>query len=343
MQETERLGHYKIILPFLILNSLLFSQSYPDKRIDSLLKAGINEIIIQNYDTAENIFIQLKSDYPSNPFGKIYLAALEIARAYDYAIPFDEEKIENHLNEAIDLAEESIELDESNIWDHYSLALAKGYFAYYEALQHNWLSAFSDGLDAISELQFCLDTDSTFYEAYIALGTYKYWKSRKTEFLNWMPFINDEREDGIKFLRKAVKGASYNTYLAINSLIWIYIDKAEFEKAAIVASEALEDYPFCRLFQWGLARAYEDIDRDSSIFLYRQILDSYSDRNDPNLINRITLKHIIAQLYVKEGDYQNALILCKEILSSSNLTDFAQQKLEERIRRVENLYKKIIK
>ena len=87
MQEIERLVRYSILFFILIILFVDFvpAQNFPDQKVDSLLKTGIRKIINQEYFKAENIFHQLNRDYPDLPFGKIYLAACRIAKAYDYA------------------------------------------------------------------------------------------------------------------------------------------------------------------------------------------------------------------------------------------------------------------
>ncbi|MCK7524852.1 MAG: hypothetical protein MZV64_48225 [Ignavibacteriales bacterium] len=45
--------------------------------------------------------------------------------------------------------------------------------------------------------------------------------------------------------------------------------------AVKVAELALKDHPKSRIFKWGLARAYENIDPVKSISLYQEILNSY--------------------------------------------------------------------
>lgn len=123
------------------------------------------------------------------------------------------------------ISERLLKSDPHYIWNHYFLALTEGYIAYYDALRESWLQAFSTGLSSVSGFEDCLEIDENFYESLIAIGSFKFWKSNKTEFINWLPFIDDEKELGIKYLQKAIKSSGYNSHLAIHSLIWIYIDQ----------------------------------------------------------------------------------------------------------------------
>ena len=345
MQEIGLLVRSDILLLlfFILLQTEIYSQVYPDESVDSLLRTGIRHIVNQDYKGAEEIINLLNKEFPYLPLGKIYLAANRIAEAYDYAEDFDEEFILKRLEEAKEQSEKLIDSDNENIWYQYFLALTEGYTAYFHAINESWFSALSTGVDAISEFDKILASDKKFYEAYIAIGTFEYWKSRKMEFIDWLPFSIDSRKMGIERLKVAIDSSSYNSYLAINSLIWIYIDQNRFDDAIKISEKALKEFPDSRTFKWGLARAYEEIDPSKAIALYTEILNSYPVLENGNYKNVITLKHIIAQQYVKLGDKQNALKYCNEILSIKNIPKKNADELAERLERVKSLKKELTK
>jgi len=339
MQETELLVRSRILfLLFIILfHTQLNSQVFPDERVDYLLKEGITNIVKQDYSGAQVFFNSLDKEFPGLPLGKIYLAANKIAEAFDYAEDFDETFILENLEEAKEQAEELINTKQDSIWYHYFYALAEGYTAYFHGMNESWFSALSTGINAISEFEKMLVADDNFYEAYIAIGTFEYWKSRKMEFMNWLPFNNDTRKIGIDRLIVAIDSSSYNSYLAINSLIWIYIDQKKYETAIEISDRALSEFPNSRTFKWGMARAYEEINPKKAIELYLEILNSYPTIKKNNYKNEITLKHIIAQQYVKLGNKENALKYCNDILSIKNIPEKTANELSERLERVKSL------
>ncbi|HKB84545.1 MAG TPA: tetratricopeptide repeat protein [Ignavibacteriaceae bacterium] len=343
MPATVRLERFDVKIFILAVMLLLpvsgLCQTYPGRSVDSTLKSGISQIILQNYPAAENIFRKLNLDYPGLPLGKIYLAAVKIAKSYDYGGEYDAAFIDSLLGLALKQSHLLIKSDSDNPWNKYFLSLSEGYLAYFKALNGEWLNSLSAGADALEDFSELASNDNNFYDAYIAIGTYKYWKSRKTEFLEWVPGYDDEKDDGILLLEKSIDHPSYNTYLAINSLIWIYIDQKKFSKAAELAENALKKYPGSRFFQWGLARAYEDLDAVKAISVYQKILESYP----PNLnhYNEIVLKHLIAQQYVSIGENRQALKLCSEILSY-NLGEEVRSRLESRLKRVEELRSRLL-
>ncbi len=229
----------------------------------------------------------------------------------------------------------------TDIWYRYFYALAEGYISYYEAIEGSWFSALSTGINSISEFEKILIEDKNFYEAYIAIGTFEYWKSRKLEFMDWLPFASDTKNIGIDRLIVAIDSSSYNAHLAINSLIWIYIDQKKYDDAIKVAEKALSDFPKSRTFKWGLARAYEENNYLGAIELYSDILNSYPDSLKENYKNEITLKHLIAQQYAKLGDKVKAIQYCDEILSMKNIPKKTLDDLSGRIERVKSLKKEL--
>jgi tetratricopeptide (TPR) repeat protein len=340
MLETGHLVHSKITLLFL-LSSFVYTQTHPNEKIDSLLKVGINEIILQKYENAKIIFSQLDELYETEPLGNIYLAATEIAKAVDYEEELDKDYLDSLFTLAKSKTDILLKQDNENIWYNYYNALIYGYKAYYSSILANLVSAFADGVLSLQSFQKCLDINPDFYEAYIALGTYNYWKSAQVKSLLWIPFIADNRKEGIEYLEKILRVFTYNKHLAAYSLIWIYIDFEESEKALELSLKMLEEYKNSRYFMWVLARAYQDIDKNKAIEVYQQLLKSNETIQEHNQFNEIVLKHKIAMLFYEIGKFNDSLKLCNEILDFKFKSDKIRERLNNRIKRAEILKKKI--
>ena len=336
MLEIEHLVRSSFIILFVIFNFCI-AQTHPNSKIDSLLNTGIKKIVLQEYMAAKIIFTKIDAKYESLPLGSIYLAATEIAKAVDY----EEDLNENYLDSLLTLAkiktDDLLKKDDDNLWYHYYEALISGYKAYYSALTSNLVSAFTDGVLSLQNFQRCLEIDPKFTEAYIALGTYNYWKSAQVKSLLWLPFIPDNRDEGIQYLEKSLEADSYNKYLAAYSLVWIYIDYGESIKAVDLSSKMLNEYKESRFFKWGLARAYQDIDKRKAIDVYQQILKSVETISDHNQFNEVVLKHKIAMLYNEIGEHDKSFVLCNEILDFEFKSEKIEERLHDRIRRAKFL------
>ncbi len=340
MQEIELLvlsKHLLFVFIIFVIPISIYSQSYPDSAIDGLMRSGIENLAKEKYSEAKNIFSKLDSEFPNLPLGPIYLAAAEIDEDYDLGNEFNYELINKYITKAVSISEKLYSEDESNIWNNYFMALCYGYKAYFNAIKKNWIPAFTEGLNSKSYFEKCLNLNPKFYDAQIAVGAYLYWKSRKTEFLNWLPFMSNDEKVGIKLIDSAIHHYSYNNYLAINSLTWIYIDSHEYSKAKDIAEYGLTKSPNNRAFLWGLARAYENINLNESIKIYQQVINSYISIPNQNHFQEIILKHILAQLYLKIGNKSEALSICNNILSITNLSDRIKGLLASRLSRVKKM------
>lgn len=344
MPETGHLVRFNIIIS-LILSSLIFSQTHPNTEIDSILKSGINQIILQDYNTAEKTFTILEKKFPKLPLGNIYLAAVKIAKAVDYEEELSGGYVDSLLVIAENKSENLLENNNDNLWYNYYYSLIYGYKAYYNSIIGNIISAFADGVMSLRSYQKCLEIDKEFYESYIALGTYQYWKSAQSKSLLWIPFVSNNRSEGISNLEKAIKHTSYNKHLAAYSLVWIYIDYGESKKAIDLSLKMLEDYENSRYFKWGLARAYQDVNKAKAITTYYELLKSIESIPNQNQYNEIVLRHKIAMLYYEIGEYDKSLKLCNEILDFNIKSDKIKERLKVRINRTielkENLLEKM--
>lgn len=335
MPETELLVRFSILYFFVAYQ--IFAQQFPNPKVDSLLNLGIENILNENYSVAKKTFKILDKDFSELPFGKIYLAAAHIAESVDY------EKIpnENYVDSILTIAENQTELllisDENNLWYNYFEATIYGYRAYFNSITSNLVAAFADGVLSLHSFQKCLEIDNNFNEALIANGIYKYWKSAQTKSLNWLPFVKDEREIAIKLLENSIKQKSYNQYLGISSLIWIYIDNNESQKAVDLSKKMLAQYKNSRYFNWALARAYQDISKEKSIEIYQQILSSVEKLKNRNFYNDVVLKHKMAMLYFDLENYNKSYQLCSQILDFDIKSEEIKNRLEERLNRVLDL------
>ncbi len=119
-----------LLLLFIIFlfSKIIFPQEYPQKEIDALLKSGIESIVNQDYDEAAKIFFRLDRNYPEIPLGKIYSAAVEIAKSYDYGADFNSEFINEKLDQAVKDSDKLLEENPEYTWNIYFFALAEGYY-----------------------------------------------------------------------------------------------------------------------------------------------------------------------------------------------------------------------
>jgi tetratricopeptide (TPR) repeat protein len=331
MLVTERLALFSFIF-FLFVN--ISAQVYPDKNIDKNLTLALDYAAVQNYNSAELILRKIDRENKNLPIGKIFLAGMNIAKSLDYAEDFDKKKIYSELDKAEKISDSLINSDLKNPWYKYFAGLTNAYKAYFHAEEGNYLSALIKGFSAISYFKDCLELDSTFYEAKVALGIYTYWKSHKIKDLDFLPFVTDNRKNAIDIIEDALRKTTYNKSLSIHSLFWIYANEKEYKKAATLAELALKVYPNSRIFLSDYAHALKQIDKPKSIIVYKKLLAIYQALKPNNRVNEIITKHKLAIVYSEMNNKTEAKRICKEILRDKNIPTASKIKLHDRLERV---------
>ncbi len=320
-----------------------FAQVHPNQEIQQLVTSGMDNLINQDYHKARINFSMLQKKFPQNPLGKIFLAATELAIANDFQIPADETKITNWLNDAIAISEHLLNSDKNNAWYNYYKGLAEGYKANHYLSRDDWFSGTTTSVTAKQYFERCIAIDSSFYDAYVSLGIFKYWAGEKTEFLNWLPFKKDERNDAVKMLYTAANKKSYHAHMAVHNIVWICLKNKDTFHAKEALDPMIKKYPNSRFLKWDLARIYEETDHAKAIAIYWEIYNSFDKSYVKNRCNEISLKYILAKNYFALGDAGTANKLLSEIPAESQLTTYEVEKLGSRLDRIKALRSEVQK
>lgn len=334
MPETAHLVPSKVFtflfFLFIFVSVSISAQVYPDKKADALLQKGINYLVYEDYQNASRTFEELKKQFPKLPLGWMYSAATEYSRANDLFLPLDEGRGLRDLDFSLELTKNLLNSQPNNPWNHYFMGLARGFKAVYQSQDGNWLGAISTGLSAVSSYEKCLELDSNFSEAYVAVGTYRYWKGDKLGYLEWLPFVGGSKQSGIPLIRKGLSSFCYNEYSGLVTLFWIYMNEKDYKSARGVAEKGLEKFKGSMLYRKLYARALEEIEPGKAIAIYREILDDYRKAKLSNRCLELFYKYSLASTYRKNKEYQSAIALCNEIIGMAPLSAFEKDRVGEK-------------
>ncbi|MFC2088115.1 tetratricopeptide repeat protein [Calditrichota bacterium] len=312
--------------------SLLFLFPQPGKSND-WIKENIELTINGKFTQALDNLYKLKTEYPEDYRISFYLAATLNSRMIHFENIEDEQDFNKYIDQTINLIERELEKDNLNDSLHtnllFYLGSAFGYKSYFEGKKGNWYSALSNGLKAKNLLYEAIEIDSTFYEAYFGIGTYKYWASSKIEFALWIPFIPDDRDEGIKMIKKSIENESPTQYMAMHQLVYILLDYGQFDEAINFAEKIVEKYPDSQFMWWANAHTYYKLrNYDHAIQSYNRLLDLFEDdpNNNPTHFIKCNLK--LAQLHYELKDYNNCIRFCNNLLNKDIPTEL-EPKLED--------------
>jgi len=304
--------------------------------MDSLLTAGIDQTLRQEYENATRTFQVVARGFSDHPAGFLYQAAILQAKAMDYELPIERDPFDSLLAIARERSSAMIDSDPNSPWGYFYRGTTLGYDSYARAQRGDWFGAASKGMSSASDFHRAVAADSSFFDAYAGIGTYYYWKTRKIEFLTWLPFVDDKMEEGIRLLTICIGSGEYNKYAAMSSLLSIFLDDEDYEGAAHLAEEALRAYPSNRLFLWGLATARERLaDTSGALNAYQRLLASMvSDPRENSYnelvcrLNMIKLRSSGNMMWDWMGEME-ALFAFKSRTFPRHLQDRAEAKFEE--------------
>jgi len=245
------------------------------------------------------------------------------------------------IDEAKTRARKLLALDPQNTNARFCLGGALAYKAFYLSRKKKYFSGIRTAMAAIDQLEKVVEIDSLVYDAYLGIGNYKYWRSRLTRILNWLPFISDQREEGLKLIILSLEKGTYTRWAALNDLAWIYIDRNEPEKALKYALMGLDEFPDSRFFLWPAADAYlKNGDFSQARTLYEKLLCSVTSESINNHYNEILLHLKIAQCAFEMNEFEDARFHCTQLL---NITphDEVLQRVQSKYDKAKKLLKKI--
>jgi Tfp pilus assembly protein PilF len=198
---------------------------------------------------------------------------------------------------------------------------AYGYRAYYQGATGNWLGAISNGIKSVGDLKESLESDSTVYGAYLGIGVYKYWRYSRLKFISWLPFIPDDRDEGIKMITTAISHDSLSRYMAMHQLVYILLDYGHTERAIYFAEKIVDKYPQSQFMWWAKAHAYfkyKDLHKATSAYLnLHRLIEADEQRNIAHLL-KCNLK--LALIYRDLKEFPKCMDCCQKILMLSATT-----------------------
>jgi tetratricopeptide (TPR) repeat protein len=326
-----------ILFP-LFFASPLFSQRFPDATIHARILTGIDLTLQQRYPEAKKTFQSIIAAAPAHPAGYIYLAATLQAECSDFDLFLNRAAYDSLIRKGFERAETMIAAHEKDQWGYYYAGTALAYKAFTASEEGSWYTAVTEGMKSAEMFERALACDGSFANAMCGLGTYNYWKSRKTQFLSWLPFVGDKRTEGINLLKNAAERSTYETSVARNSLMWVMIEEKRYGEALKWAEDVLARYPDNRSFLWGVLTAHERL-QDSTALRQdvERLLISIVKAPVRNIYGEITCRLKLAQFAVADGDAQRAEEQCDAILRYATMQGKTHRDIAGKLRLAKDL------
>jgi tetratricopeptide (TPR) repeat protein len=328
---------------------LSFSEQYLDyqsPQIRWLVIEGIESTFQENYTLAEGKFETLIQMAPEDPAGYFFLAALYQAQMIDHESDFKEKDFYQNIKMAKKLARNRIKKEKNDAWSYLILGNAYGSKAVYEAKKGSWWAGLNEGLRAKSFLKEAIKRDPELYDAYVGLGSYHFWASVMTKAFWWLPFVGDNREQGIAEMKLAYEKSTFSQAASASGLIWMYIRQKEYDRAISLAQKMQSQYPQGKSFLWAMAEAYYDKgDWNNALLNYLELLEriekKHSSANPDQSYNLIECRFYIANCLFSLGRYPECDSVCQKILNLP-LKEEIEKRQEDKLKKTKNLSEKCL-
>ncbi len=313
------------------LFSASFASDFPRQGDIESVRRIVDAGFRGRYAEAESLAIDLQNRYPHHPAGYVLHATVLQSEMLDDE-HFD---YENEFYELIRLTERKCKsrLEDApyDSWALYCLGLAQASRAVYGFRVGSWWSAVKYGIRSKGSFSACAEADKGFYDAYVGIGSYHYWRTAKTKAINWLPFVQDDREQGIAELALAMDSSLFSADLARNSLIWIWLDMGRYEEAESLSVEMQNKYPEGHRFLWSIAYArIELMNYRGAEAVLTEIITRISADSNTNNYNIVDCRHRLADLYLKTGRYLECMEQCG-LVQKLNLENTVRKRLKKRL------------
>jgi tetratricopeptide (TPR) repeat protein len=319
-----------------------FSQvTIPDAKLHNLVLQGIDLTWKEQYVSADSVFACVVREFPKHPSGFLYQAGVELARAMDNEEVVNVQKFDSLIAAGRLRAELAVESGSDRMWGCFFVGTADGSDSYARVYRGDWFGGTRKGFSSVSAFKDAVKLDSSLADAYAGIGAFYYWRSRKTESFNWLPFVGDDRAEALPLLMRTVERGIYNRYTALNMLVAIYMDAKKYDKAITCSVEGLKRYPKNRAFLWGLATASQKAHLwTDAAMAYQRLLSAIVVSQDNNHYNEVVCMLNLAKVELELGKTSDSKSFLSRILQfhESDFPLHLQTRAKEKLEHARTLF-----
>ncbi len=337
----------KLVSIFLLFISFSFSLNVTNDFLEEIqkeIKKGINEVHNGRYDKTLEIFDKIILRLPNHPLGYFLYSAALNRMMVDYSNFGFEDIFLERVNQAIKLSKKMILEDKNNPWGYFYLGGAYGFRGIFYSETVSVSRAFPDGFRGYNKMKHVLKLDDSIYDAYYGVGLFHYWINFYK--VAWLFAIKADKQQGIEEVKIASEKGFYSDVEAASSLIRVYYNEKEYDKALTQAKSVVKKYPNYLYCYWYIAFCHAELNNLKEELETYMWLKSYFEQS--TLSSQTALMRVnyyIGNTYKKQGNIQKAkehlgkvIEIEKGIKESRNEGD---EKMN-RVRKYKNLATKLL-
>jgi tetratricopeptide (TPR) repeat protein len=292
------------LVPVLLLAATpLRGQETITTSMDSIIQRIVPLTIEQKYDSALGMCALLQEMPGGLAYAMFLKAAVLQSRMLDYENDAGKDEFFDASKQARELFQKSLRKSPRSAISHFFIGATYAYESFYFGKKDRLIDAFRTGWLCLQELEAALDLDDKLYDAYVGIGTFRYYQAKLGKNFTWLPFVEDKRDDAIAMIRKAIYHGKYSREAAINGLSWILMEEHREVEALALIDSALVEYPHSRFFMWGAGAANFRLERWSEAErYYKLILETFEEDNHSSPYNELVCHLKLAEIHLQQSN-----------------------------------------
>ncbi|MBM4175075.1 MAG: tetratricopeptide repeat protein [Ignavibacteria bacterium] len=313
---------------FLLYSKPIISQDFSPFEVK--VRKGIDYIYNIKFDSAEVVFKDLMSSYPSHPAGRFFLAMVDWWRiALDYDNESYDEKFFAKLEDVIFHCDQMLKKNEKDVNALFFKGGAIGFRGRLRAVRESWIKAADDGREALPLLKLVYSIDSTNQDILFGMGIYNYFASVIPDRYPYIKplmifFPKGDKTTGLNQLIDASKKAKYSSTEAMYFLLTLYYQfEEDFYEARDYAEKLIKKYPDNPIFQRYYGRTYVRLgDYENASFVFKDVyLKSKNGFDGYGLNARREALYYMGIYFRHIAKYDSAIIFLNESIDVSKQID----------------------
>ncbi|MFQ5498196.1 MAG: tetratricopeptide repeat protein [Candidatus Zixiibacteriota bacterium] len=165
-------------------------------------------------------------------------------------------QFERTLDKAETLSLQSLQRDSLDVWSLLVVGHTKMYRSLWQARFGSTVGAIRLAMQARGDYERALHIDSSFYDLYLGLGLYHYWKSAKAGLLRSIGLFKNDRDRGIRELYFAADSSIFSRQPARSALASVWLDRKQYDSVIALCRDLLREFPHGKAMLWPLGEAY---------------------------------------------------------------------------------------
>jgi tetratricopeptide (TPR) repeat protein len=300
--------------------------------VQVLIQTGLKFAYAEKFDSAQIYFDEVIKLFPENPAGYFFKAALLQLKMMDQCQYLEEKEYLLLMDRITQCAEKLLE-EKENLWAQFYLGSSYTYRAVYAGFKGDYFETFKYGVKGGKLLQNIIKKDTTFYDAYLGAGSFEYFWARAARYLPVLKLAGGDANEAIRKLHAASEKSLYSGPTAKNSLVFIYGEEGDFNKADSIIDGLLSKYPDSRTFLWNKAEL--EFNKKNYLVaadLYNNLFSIYNSQNNKNYANLAQCKLFIGKCFYKLKEEKKAKQALKKVISFKKYSDeYPQIKIHCRV------------